>query len=39
MAPLRPAPDSIYISTTDLTVAQVVDRMVRAIEQRCCTRS
>jgi cytidylate kinase len=39
LAPLRPASDAVYISTTALTVEQVVDRMVREIEQRCCTRS
>jgi cytidylate kinase len=39
LAPLTPAPDAVYISTTALTVEQVVDRMAREIEQRCCTRS
>jgi cytidylate kinase len=39
LAPLRPAADAITIDTTHLTVEQVVDRMVREIEQRCCTRS
>jgi cytidylate kinase len=39
LSPLRQAADAIYVSTTGLTVEQVVDRMVREIEQRCCTRS
>jgi cytidylate kinase len=39
LAPLRPARDAITIDTTRLTFEQVVERMVREIEQRCCTRS
>jgi len=39
LAPLTKAVDAVAIDTTDLTVEQVVDRMVREIEQRCCTRS
>ena len=39
LAPLTKAPDAVEIDTTDLTVEQVVERMVREIEQRCCTRS
>ena len=39
LAPLTPAADAVYVSTTALTVEQVVDRMAREIEQRCCTRS
>jgi cytidylate kinase len=39
LAPLVPAADATVIDTTDLTVAQVVDRMVQVIEGQCCTRS
>jgi cytidylate kinase len=39
LAPLVPAADAIYIPTTGVPVERVVDRMVREIEQRCCTRS
>jgi cytidylate kinase len=39
LAPLRPAADAITIDTTHLTIAEVVERMVREIERRCCTRS
>ena len=39
LAPLRKAPDSITVDTTDLDVDQVVEAMLRAIERRCCTRS
>lgn len=39
LAPLRPAPDAIVVDTTDLDVDQVVDRMLKAIERQCCTRS
>lgn len=39
LAPLRKADDAIVIDTTALSVDEVVERMVRAIEQRCCTRS
>ena len=39
LAPLRKAPDAITVDTTDLTVDEVVDVMLRAIENQCCTRS
>lgn len=39
LAPLRKADDAIVIDTTALSVDEAVERMVRAIEQRCCTRS
>ena len=39
LAPLRKADDAIAIDTTGLTAEEVVDRMMREIEQRCCTRS
>ena len=39
LAPLRMAEDAIPIDTTGLTASEVVERMVREIEQRCCTRS
>jgi cytidylate kinase len=39
LAPLRKAPDAITVDTTDLDVEQVVDRMLKAIESQCCTRS
>jgi cytidylate kinase len=40
LAPLRKALDAIEVDTSDLTVDQVVARLLTAIEQRrCCTRS
>jgi cytidylate kinase len=39
VAPLTRAPDAVVIDTTDLTVEQVVERMVEAIEGQCSTRS
>lgn len=40
IAPLRRPGDSIVFDTTDLTVDEVVERMIEAIERwRCCTRS
>jgi cytidylate kinase len=40
VAPLRKAPDAIEVDTTDLTVDEVVDRMLKIVgERRCCTRS
>jgi cytidylate kinase len=39
LAPLRPAADAITIDTTNRSVDEVVDTMIRHIEQRCCTRS
>jgi cytidylate kinase len=40
VAPLRKAPDAIEVDTTDLTVDEVVERMLQLVgERRCCTRS
>jgi cytidylate kinase len=45
VAPLRRADDAIEVDTTNLTVDEVVERMLRAVEarrpgeRRCCTRS
>lgn len=39
LAPLRKALDAITVDTTTLTVDQVVELMVNAIESRCCTKS
>ena len=39
LAPLRKAPDAITVDTTNLTVDQVIDVMLRAVEKQCCTRS
>jgi cytidylate kinase len=39
LAPLTRAPNAVAIDTTDLTVEQIVERMVREIEGRCSTRS
>jgi CMP/dCMP kinase len=39
LAPLTRAPDAVAIDTTDLTVEQIVERMVQEIERRCSTRS
>jgi cytidylate kinase len=35
VGPLQPAPDAIMIDTTDLSIAQVVERVYRHIEERC----
>lgn len=34
LAPLRKAPDAIFLDTTDLTLAQVVDRMLEGIRKK-----
>jgi cytidylate kinase len=39
LAPLTRASDAVAIDSTDLTVEQIVERMVREIERRCSTRS
>jgi cytidylate kinase len=39
LAPLVKAADAIVIDTTDLTLEQVVDLMLDAVEGSCCTRS
>ena len=39
LAPLKRAPDAIELDTSDLTVDEVVERMLAAIETRCSTRS
>ena len=40
VAPLRKAPDAIEVDTTDLSVDEVVARMLHLVgERRCCTRS
>jgi cytidylate kinase len=39
LAPLVRAADAVEIDTTALTVEQIVERMVREIEERCSTRS
>lgn len=40
VAPLRKAHDAIEVDTTDLTVDEVVERMLHLVgERRCCTRS
>jgi cytidylate kinase len=38
VAPLRPAPDAIVIDTDQLDVDQVVDVILRLIEERSKTR-
>jgi len=35
VGPLRPAPDALVIDTTDLSVAEVVERAYRYVEERC----
>jgi cytidylate kinase len=35
VGPLRPAPDAVVIDTTDLTIAEVVERVYRCVEERC----
>jgi cytidylate kinase len=37
LAPLRRAPDAILVDTTGLTVAQVVELMLEAVERRRCS--
>jgi cytidylate kinase len=39
LAPLCKAPDAITVDTTDLEADQVVERMLKAIDSQCCTRS
>jgi CMP/dCMP kinase len=39
LAPLTRASDAVAIDSTDLTVEQIVERMVREIERRCFTQS
>jgi len=38
LAPLRRAPDAIELDTSSLTIDEVVERMLAAIEARCFTR-
>lgn len=35
VGPLKPAPDAIWIDTTCLSVAEVVERVYRYVEERC----
>lgn len=37
LAPLRKAPDAIELDTSDLTVNQVVERMLAEVERKCST--
>lgn len=39
LAPLRRAEDAVTVETTDRSVDEVVEAMLRVIEERCCTRS
>jgi cytidylate kinase len=39
LAPLRKAEDAVTVETTDRSVDEVVEAMLRVIEERCCTRS
>jgi cytidylate kinase len=39
LAPLAKAADAVMVDTTDLSIDEVVARMLAVIEQRCCTRS
>ncbi|HSF06026.1 MAG TPA: (d)CMP kinase [Methylomirabilota bacterium] len=39
LAPLRPAEDAITIDTTNRSIDEVLDTMIRHIDERCCTRS
>lgn len=39
LSPLRVPEGAIVIDTTTMSVAEVVERMLREIEQRCCTQS
>ncbi|MGH7307990.1 MAG: (d)CMP kinase [Candidatus Rokuibacteriota bacterium] len=38
LAPLRPAEDAITIDTTDRSIDEVLDTMMRHIAERCCTQ-
>ncbi len=35
VGPLKPAPDAVLIDTTDLSIAQVVERVYQYVEERC----
>lgn len=39
LAPLKPAADAVHVNTTGKTVDEVVEMMLRHIDERCCTRS
>jgi len=39
LAPLRVAEDAITIDTTNRSIDEVLDTMIRSIAERCCTRS
>lgn len=39
LAPLRAAEDAITIDTTNRSIDEVIDTLIRHIEERCCTRS
>jgi cytidylate kinase len=39
LAPLRAAEDAITIDTTNRSIDEVLDTMIRHIAERCCTRS
>lgn len=39
LAPLTVPPGAVVVDTTDLTLEQVVERLLREIENRCCTAS
>jgi cytidylate kinase len=35
VGPLKPAPDAVTVDTTDLSIAEVVERVYRCVEERC----
>jgi cytidylate kinase len=35
VAPLRPADDAVVVDTTDMTVEQVLDRVLELVQDRC----
>ena len=39
VGPLRPADDAIVIDTTDLSIEEVVERLLRCVEEQCLKRN
>jgi len=39
VGPLRPADDAIVIDTTDLTIEEVVEKLLRCVEEKCLKRN
>jgi cytidylate kinase len=39
VGPLRPADDAVVIDTTDLTIEEVVEKVLRCVKEKCLTRN